>query len=51
VSRRRRRGGAEGRYFAHRLRLVTGKDANPLNEVELMSHSLMNSEGSCAATT
>jgi hypothetical protein len=24
------------RYFVHRLRMVTGKDSNPLNEVELM---------------
>jgi hypothetical protein len=31
--------------------MVTGKDGNPLNEVELMSDSLMNNDGSCAATT
>ena len=30
------------RYFVHRLRIVTGKDSNPLNEVELLSDSLMN---------
>ncbi len=30
------------RYFVHRLRMVTGKDSNPLNEVELLSDSLMN---------
>jgi hypothetical protein len=33
------------RYFVHRLRLVTGKDGNPLNEVELLSDSLMNNDG------
>jgi hypothetical protein len=33
------------RYFVHRLRVVTGKDGNPLNEVELLSDSLMNNGG------
>jgi hypothetical protein len=33
------------RYFVHRLRQVTGKDANPLNEVEMLADSLMNNGG------
>ena len=33
------------RYFVHRLRAVTGKDGKPLNEVELLSDSLMNNDG------
>jgi hypothetical protein len=33
------------RYFVHRIRKVTGKDGNPINELELVSDSLMNNGG------
>jgi hypothetical protein len=33
------------RPFVHRIRPVTGKDGNPLNEVEMLCDSLMNHAG------
>jgi hypothetical protein len=33
------------RPFVHRIRPVTGKDGNPLNEVEMLCDSLMNHGG------
>jgi len=33
------------RYFVHRLRMSTGKDGNPLNEVELLCDGLINNNG------
>jgi hypothetical protein len=33
------------RRFVHRLRSVTGKDGNPINELEMLSDSLMNNDG------
>jgi hypothetical protein len=33
------------RYFVHRIRSVSGKDGNPVNEVELLADSLMNNGG------
>ncbi len=33
------------RFFVYRLRMVIGKDTNPLNEVEMICDSLMNNGG------
>ena len=33
------------RYYVHRLRVATGKDGNPLNEVEMIADSLINNDG------
>lgn len=33
------------RLYGHRLRMVTGKEGTPLNEVELIVDSLMNNKG------
>jgi hypothetical protein len=39
------------RLFVHRVRMVTGKDGTPLNELELLSESLMNNDGVLRAGT
>jgi len=36
------------RYFVHRLRVVTGKDGNPLNEVEMICDSFRSSSSTLA---
>lgn len=33
------------RHYVHRLRMVTGKDGKPLNEVEMICDSLLNNSG------
>ena len=33
------------RPFVHRVRVATGKDGNPINEVEMVCESLMNNKG------
>jgi hypothetical protein len=39
------------RPFVHRVRMVTGKDTNPLNDVDLLADSLMTNDGVLVAST
>ena len=39
------------RYFVHRLRVSTGKDPNPINELELLSDSLRDHGGAFRTTS
>jgi hypothetical protein len=39
------------RFFVHRVRLVSGKDGNPLNEVELLADGLMRTDGVLRGST
>jgi hypothetical protein len=39
------------RRYVHRVRAVSGKDGNPLNEVELIADSLMTNDGVLRGTT
>jgi hypothetical protein len=38
-------------YFVHRLRTVEGKDGNPLNEVRMLSNSMMTNDNILAEDT
>jgi hypothetical protein len=39
------------RYYVHRVRAVAGKDGNQLNEVEMITDSVMNNDGVLKAHT
>lgn len=39
------------RYFVHRLRIITGEDGHPLNELEMLADSLMNHDGLLTTST
>ena len=36
-------------YFVHRSRTMEGKDGNPLNEVRMLCHAIMENEGRMSA--
>jgi hypothetical protein len=39
------------RHFVHRLRMVTGKDGTPLNELEMLADALINNKGKLRRST